>query len=282
MGVEEEMRYRLPQRGIYDPQLPAAPPRTSSLHSESLSSATLPAAPPPLHFTHSSGSFTRLPLPHNPSQSSLTGSMPTTARTRSRGGTLQSFVSAESTTAAAQSPSSRTSMDKALGIFRIRSASAEDAADPAVRAASIRAARIAYEEREEAKAAKAEKEEARRGERERRKAGRREDRLRRKSDAAATKRERANSSASAIAASNEKDGDITFAAKGYDASRPANVNSLPEQVAKPPSRSGGAPSGVRFQREGRRKRGARSAWLGFMAWFRKRLLRLSRAMHLSS
>lgn len=251
--VEEDIRYRVPQRGVYDPQ----PLPTSSLRSESVSSSTLPAARAPLHL-HTNGSFNRLPFPQNPSQSSLTGSMPTS---RSRGGTLQSFVSVDTA-----SPSSRTSMDKALGMFRGRSA--EDV-DPAARAASIRAARIAYTEREEAKAAKAEKEELKRLGREQRKAGKREDRIRRKSDAE-IRRERASSGA------NEKV--EMFAAKGYDASKPST--SLPEQVTKPPSR--GASQSARIQREGRQRGGAKSTWLSFMAWFRKRLLRLSRVMHLSS
>lgn len=254
-AADDDLRYRASQRGLYDPPFPN-PSASFTTRTDSISPTTpLPVAPAPLH-VHTSGSFTRLAL-QNPSQSSLTGSsMPTS---RSRGGTLASFVSVDTA-----SPSSRTSMDKAIGMFRGRSA-AGDEPDAAARAASIRAARIAYNEREEAKAAKAEKEEMRRLGKEQR---RQERRARGKSDP-----ERKNSS------SNEKV-DV-FAAKGYEANKPAHTNSLPSQVSKPPSRGASQSARARRERE-QKRRGAKSTWLSFMAWFRKRLLKLGRVMHISS
>lgn len=218
VGGDDDTRYRSSQR---DP-LPSTSLR------DSISSPPLPA---PLHHPHPSSSSTRLPL-QNPSQSSLTGSMPTT---RSRGGTLASFDTT--------SPSSRTSLDKALGLFRVRSG---EELDPAARAASIRAARRAYSEREEAKAAK----EARR---------------------------REGKSKAGAGSSEKVDGDDGFAAKGYEASGLAGTNGLAEEVSKAASRGGS--QSARAQKE---RKGAKSAWLSFMAWFRKRLLELGRVMHLSS
>ena len=258
---DDDLRYRIAQHGISDTQVP-----NTSLNSDSISPSTLPIAPTPLHI-NSSGSFTRLQLQQNPSQSSLTGSMPTTQR--SRGGTLQSLVSVDTTAAA--SPSSRTSMDKALGLFRGKSA--EDT-DPAARAASIRAARIAYTEREEAKAAKAEKEELRKQGREQRKQDRRDERERQKSNSESVTRARANSS------STEKP--APFAATAYAQSAPPQpAAALPEAAGKTPGRVAQTARPARPQ-DLKRSKGARSAWLGFAAWFRKRLLRLSRMVRLSS
>ena len=227
-------------------------------------SSSMPAAPHSLHLhTSLSSSLTR--LQNNPSQSSLTGSMPT--QQRSRGGTLASLDTT--------SPSSRTSMDKALGFIRVsRSATVDSdvALDPMVRAASIQAARLAYTEREEAKERKAEKEEARRLDREKKKLGRKEERQRRRSDTEDVKRTRGDSS-------NEKVD--MFAGKAYNDNKPAHARSLPAQVEVPPLTNKG-PSGravSRLEEEGNRK-GARSRWLSFMAWFRTRLLRLSRVMHM--
>jgi len=250
---DDDLRYRVAQRGVYDPQLPNLP-----LNSDDISPSTAPAAPPPLRL-NTSGSFTRLQLQQNPSQSSLTGSL--ASPQRSRGGTLQSLVSVD--TAGAASPSSRTSTDKALGLFRGKSGEEVDAA---ARAASIRAARIAYSEREEAKAAKAEKEERRRLGREQRRQDKRDERLRQKGEP--TPRTRANS------ASAEKVEPL--AAAGSNQNKPAQPAAVPEQPVKTASRNAGR------QQEQNRPRGARSAWLGFMAWFRKRLLRLSRMMRMGS
>jgi len=241
---DDDLRYRVAQRGVYDPQIPNLP-----LNSDDVSSSTAPTVPPPLHL-NTNGSFSRLQLQQNPSQSSLTGSMLTTQR--SRGGTLQSLVSVDTTGAA--SPSSRTSMDKALGLFRGKSG--EDV-DPAARAASIRAARIAYTEREEAKAAKAEKEELRKQGREQRRQDKRDERAR----ANSTTTEKTDPPAAA----------------GSSRSKPAG---LAAQPAKPPSRDAAQGTRAARHRDQNRQRGARSAWLGFAAWFRKRLLRLSRMMRM--
>jgi hypothetical protein len=165
-------------------------------------------------------------------------------------------------------------MDKALGFIRgNRSATADSDVmlDPMARAASIHAARLAYTEREEAKERKAEKEEARRLDREKKKLGRKEERQRRRSDAEEVRRARGDSS-------NEKVD--MFAGKAYDDNKPAHARSLPARVeAPPPTSKGRSGRGMGRQEEGKR-RGARSKWLSFMAWFRTRLLRLSRVMHM--
>jgi len=254
--TDDDFRHRQPSRTLdYSQSHP-------QYRSDSIS-ASMPAAPPSLHLhTSLNSSLTR--LHNNPSQSSLTGSMPT--QQRSRGGTL---VSLETT-----SPSSRTSMDKALGFIRgNRSATADSDVplDPVARAASIHAARLAYNEREEAKERKAEKEEARRLDRERKKLAGKEERQRRRSDAEEVKRARGDSS-------NEKVD--MFAGKAYDDNKPAHARSLPAQVEAPPPRNK-AQSERRAGRQGEgKRRGARSKWLSFMAWFRTRLLRLSRVMHM--
>jgi hypothetical protein len=242
--IMSEDEFRLHQR-MFDP----------TLRSDSVSS--IPTAPPPLHI-HTSGSLTRL---NNPSQSSIPSSMPTG---RSRGATLQSLESCGS-------PSSRPSMDKALGF--IRSPRSDEPVDPASRAASIRAARIAYNEREEAKARQAEKEELKRLDRENKRRGKKEERQRRKSDAdERRKRARANSS-------NEKLNDASsFIGKSYNETTPAHIRSLPAHVGAPPT-----PSAIptRSPADGfKKKKAARSGWLAFMAWFRTRLLRLGTILHL--
>lgn len=252
---DDDFRHRQPNR-------PFDPSQSHFQHHSDNMSSSMPAAPPQLHLhTSLNGSLTR--LADNPSQSSLTGSVP--ARQRSRGGTLASLDTA--------SPSSRTSIDKAFSFIRgNRSASDSDPAiDPVARAASIHAARLAYNERQEAKERKAEKEEARRQDRERKRQDRKEERIRRKSDAEESKRARADSSNEKVDA---------FAGKAYDENKPVHARSLPAQVEAPPSRGQSARLRGR-QGEGKR-RGARSKWLSFMAWFRTRLLRLSRVMRMGS
>jgi hypothetical protein len=166
-------------------------------------------------------------------------------------------------------------MDKALGFIRAsRSVTVDSdlALDPMVRAASIQAARLAYSEREEAKERKAEKEEARRLDRERKKLGRKEERQRRRSDTEEARRTRGDSS-------NEKVD--MFAGKAYVDNKPVRARSLPAQVEVTPQ-TNKRPSrrGTGRQEEEAKRRGARSRWLSFMAWFRTRLLRLSRVMHM--
>jgi hypothetical protein len=234
---DDEYRYR--QR-MYEP----------GRRSDSISS--MPAPPAALHL-HTSGSFTRL---NNQSQSSLPSTMPTG---RSRGDTLRSFDTA--------SPSSRTSMEKSVSFVR---GAKDEPIDPAARAASIRAARIAYNEKEAEKERRAEKEELKRLELENRKRAKKEDRQRRKSDAE-DKRTRSRSDSG----NNEK---VDFVGKAYNDFTPAHTRSLPAHVptAAPSARLAHNRTSTRSSR-----RSAKSTWVGFLAWFRTRLLRLGRKLHLT-
>lgn len=210
--------------------------------SESVGS--FPAHPPPLHI-HTSSSLTRL---NNQSQSSLQG-------TRSRGDTLRSMESLGT-------PSSRTSMDKTVNF--LRPGKHED--DPASRAASIRAARIAYNEKEEAKALRAEKEAMRQLERDSKK----QNNSRRKSDATdKDARLRSNSS-------NEKQ---EFVTKAYNDFNPAHSRSLPALVST--ANSGGRTRAYTKSSTQSSRRSAKSSWQGFLAWFRTRLLRLGKKLHMN-
>ncbi|TLD38582.1 hypothetical protein E2P81_ATG01125 [Venturia nashicola] len=209
--------------------------------SESL--ASVPAHPPALHI-HTSSSLTRL---NNRSQSSL--------GTRSRGDTLRSMDSLGT-------PSSRTSMDKTVNF--LRPGKHED--DPASRAASIRAARIAYNEKEEAKALRAEKEVMRQLERERKK----HNKPRRMSDTMdKDARSRSNSG-------NEKQ---EFVTKAYNDYNPAHSRSLPALVST--ANSGGRTRAYTKSSNRSSRRSAKSSWQGFLAWFRTRLLRLGKRLHMS-
>jgi hypothetical protein len=215
--------------------------------SESVGS--MPAHPPPLHI-HTNSSLTRL---NNQSQSSLQG-------TRSRGDTLRSMESLGT-------PSSRTSLDKSVNF--LRSGKHED--DPASRAASIRAARIAYNEKEEAKAIRAEKEAMRQLERDSKKHTKKSDRIRRKSDATDKgTRIRSNSG-------NEKQ---EFVTKAYNDFNPAHSRSLPALVST--ANSGGRTRAYTKSSTRSSRRSAKSSWLGFLAWFRTRVLRLGKKLHMNS
>jgi hypothetical protein len=237
MDIMSDDEYRHRQR-MFDP----------SHRSDSFGS--IPAHPPPLHI-HTSGSLTRL---NNMSQSSLQGG-------RSRGDTLRSVDTL--------TPSSRTSMDKTLTF--IRTGKGDESVDPASRAASIRAARIAYNEKEEAKAMRAEKEAMKQRERESRKHAKNDDRIRRKSDADETgTRIRSNSG-------NEKQ---EFVGKAYNDFTPAHSRSLPALVAT--ANSGGRTRAYTKSSSRSSRRSVKSSWLGFLAWFRTRLLRLGKKLHMSS
>lgn len=209
---------------------------------------SVPAHPPPLHI-HTSSSMTRL---NNQSQSSLHG-------TRSRGDTLRSMESLGT-------PSSRTSMDKTVNF--LRSGKHED--DPASRAASIRAARIAYNEKEEAKALRAEKEASRQMEKDSKKHTKKDDRTRRKSDADKDTRTRSNSGT-------EKQ---EFVTKAYNDFNPAHSRSLPALVST--ANSGGRTRAYTKSSTQSSRRSAKSSWLGFLAWFRTRLLRLGKKLHMNN
>jgi hypothetical protein len=209
--------------------------------SSSFSSSPHIAAPAPLHI-RSSDSITRFT---SPSQTSLHA-------TRSRGATLQSVETL--------SPSSRPSIDKAFNFFRQRSAGNESELDQAAsHAASMRAARLAYQEKEEAKNRKADKEEARRHERETEKQNKKEERVRRKSEAD-ERRTRSNS--------NEKN-DHTV---GREYSHLRTGGPFPRSVDR--LSPGRKPS--ESLKEKRRKKGVKRGWFDFVIWFKTRILRIGR------
>jgi hypothetical protein len=214
---------------------------------------TRPQAP----YIPSSSSLTRLNA-SNPSQSSLP-SLPTS---RSRGDTLHSIDTA--------TPSSRTSTDKAISFIR---SGREEPVDAASRAATIMAARIAYQEREEAKSRKAEKEVLKLQEKENRKRQQKEERQRQKSEEKQRRLSEGDDrrSRGRLNSSNEK---MEFVGKPYDDYTPANIRSLPAHVptAKPNGYATANQSRPSFSKS------MKSTWLGFLAWFRTRLLRLRKKL----
>jgi hypothetical protein len=67
--------------------------------------------------------------------------------------------------------------------------------------------------------------------------------------------------------------------KAYTDITPAHSRSLPAHVSTA-NQGGRTRSYTRSSRSS--KRSAKSTWLGFVAWFRTRLLRLGRKLHMSS
>ncbi|KAF2093370.1 hypothetical protein NA57DRAFT_81299 [Rhizodiscina lignyota] len=248
---EEELTFRRLTTASTDPQ-----------GRDSISSVpTNIATPQPLH-VRTSDSLTRFT---SPSQTSLN------IGGRSRGATLQSVDTL--------SPSSRPSMDKGFGFFRAHRADTNESLDPdESRAASIRAARKAFEEREEAKARKLEKEESRQMEREQKKQQKKSiDQKRRKSEGEEGRRSRLRSDSS-----NEKVDDAAVAGREYATLKPVNSRTLPNRVERiSPGRRSDTTRSERERNRERQKHGAKRNWFGFLAWFRTRLLRLGRRMGMS-
>ena len=224
-------------------------------HNHSDSIGSLPTHPPPLHL-HTNGSFTRL----NVSQSSIPSTMPT--GTRSRGDTLRSMETIGS-------PSSRTSMDKAVSFVRGKSTEELDATS---RAASIRALRAAYNEKEEAKERRFEKEALKQADREHRKRIKKDERQRRKSDADDA-RARAHGDSGG---NNEK---VDFLGKAYKDYNSGQSRPLPEHV--PTANFGARSRGNTATSRGSSRKSAKSTWLAFLTWIRTRLLRLGRKLHMT-
>jgi hypothetical protein len=219
----------------------------SESHHRTDSVGSLPMHPPPLHI-HTNNSFTRL----NASQSSIPSSLPTGGR--SRGDTLRSMETIGS-------PSSgRTSIDKAVSfLHRGKSMDELDAAQS--RAASIRALRAAYNEKELAKEEKYEKEALKQAKKQAKKQDRH---IRRKSDATSV---RARSESN----SHEKQ---DFVGKAYDEYNATHASSLPKVLSEK-DRPRGATNTLR----GSSNKGARSAWVRFLAWLRTRFLRIGGKAH---
>jgi hypothetical protein len=227
----------------------------------------LPSVPHAVHLQASS-SLTRL---NNPSQTSL----PTS---RSRGDTLRSVDTATVPS------STRTSLDKAIGFFRATATNTatsslkeEIPVDPATaRAASIQLARIRYAEREEAKERKAEKDALRARDKANRKRAQREERQHRQSESSVRGPATAPGSVS-LGASSEKLGLI---GRAYDEYQPAHLRTLPAHVPTATVTAAGGALVTKDALVGSKPQASsiKVRWLGFVAWFRTRLLRIKRSM----
>lgn len=151
------------------------------------------------------------------------------------------------------SPSGRTSIDKA---FSFLSRTSVDHDEPVSRAAAIRAARKAFEEKEAAKELKYEQEEIKRKE----SVLKKEQRQRRKSEAP-------NRLSAASNASNNNSIDEKVVGAEYESHFPAHDLSLPiqgkESIAAPTSSSAPQPSKTKV---------AKGGWNRVLAWTRTRLL----------
>ncbi|KAF2180331.1 hypothetical protein K469DRAFT_692854 [Zopfia rhizophila CBS 207.26] len=238
--TEEEFRLR---QNMFDPAR-----RSGSVSSQ-------PGTSPALRL-HTTGSSTRL---GSYSQTSLSLTSPP-MQSRSRGDTLKSTDTT--------SPSSRTSFDKAFGF--IRGGRDSPVVDPASRAASIRAARQAFNEKEGAKERKYEKEASKQAEKEHLKQYKKEERQRRKSDAQERKEHKFSGSVS-----NEKMNPL--GGRQYSDHRKAHSLSLPAHVVSVDQEKGnGAAPHVT------KSRAVKGRWLRFVTWFKTRLLRIGRKLHVSS
>ncbi|KAF2268283.1 hypothetical protein CC78DRAFT_576291 [Lojkania enalia] len=209
---------------------------------------------------HTTGSSTRLGGSYSQSNVSLTSPV---APARSRGDTLKSIDTT--------SPSSRTSFDKAFGFIR---GGRDSPVDPASRAASIRAARQAFNEKEGARERKIEEAASKKAEKDIQKQYKKEERQRRKSDAQEIKEQKR---ARSISDSNEKSTPRpSIGGRQYSDHRQPHSSTLPTHAAiNAEKRTNTAPHVTK-------SRAAKGRWLRFVTWFKTRLLRISRGLHLSS
>ncbi|KAI9754985.1 MAG: hypothetical protein M4579_004459 [Chaenotheca gracillima] len=213
-------------------------PQRGPLRGYNAGSSTPPV--PPLRI-HTDLSSSRLPYG---SQSNLAGT-PSSHR----------FVGETMTSPDAATPKSRSSLEQA---FRIRS---KEPLDPASRAASIRAARQAFTEKEELKAQKAEEEALKAANREHRKREKREAHPRRHS--LVQDRSKRNSNATSEKA-------VGVLGREYSSMAPAPISPTRDpEPGRPPRRSGTAQT---------TKGAAKGSWVEFMVWLKTRILKLGRKM----
>jgi hypothetical protein len=219
--------------------------RRQSAYDPSRRSGSLSSAPGTSLRIHTNNSSTRLAGSYSQSSISLTSPV---GHSRARGDTLKSI---ETTT----SPSSRTSFDHASRFVR---GGRDSPVDAASRAASIRAARLKFEEEQRAKERKYEKEASRQAEREYRKLLKKEELQTRKSDT----QDRDTMS--------EKPSRPSVGGRQYSDHREAHSNSLPKYVATVDleKQSGSAPQVTKT-------RAAKGSWLRFITWLKTRFLRMS-------
>ena len=232
--TDEEFRLR---QNAYDP----------ARRSGSLSS--VPGVAPALRI-HTTGSSTRLGGSYSHSSVSLTSPI---AQSRSRGDTLRSIDTT--------SPSSRTSFDKTFNFIR---GGRDSPADAQSRAASIRAARQAFNEKEEAKERRYASEAIKQEERNQRKQYRQEEHQRRKSE---THERKLHTRSRSVSDPNEKTLGTPRPSVGtrqYSDHRPAHTRLMPaidseKTVAQP---------------KVTKSRAAKGRWMRFVTWFKTRLLRM--------
>lgn len=223
--------------------------------------SSVPGVAPALRI-HTTGSSTLL---GGYSQSTASLSSPV-GQSRSRGETLKSIDTAAS-------PSSRTSFDKAFGFIR---GGRDSPVDPASRAASIRAARQAFLEKEEAKERKYDKEVSKQVERDHRKQYRKEERSRRKSegfDSPQVPRSRSVSGSNNEAATPRP----SIGGRQYSDPRLHHHTTLPAFVQTVDNEKQGV-----VVPEVTKTRAAKGRWLRFVTWFKTRILRMSNRVHMNS
>jgi hypothetical protein len=236
---EEEVRLR---QSAYDPAR-----RSGSISSAQGTSLRI----------HTNNSSTRLAGSYSQSSVSLTS--PVVGPSRARGDTLKSIDTAAS-------PSSRTSFDQTYRFIR---GGRDSPVDAASRAASIRAARLKFEEEQRAKELKYEKEAHKQQERDYRKQLKKEDHQRRRSetlDRTEMKRSRT------VSDDCEKTPRPSVGGRQYSDHREAHSNSLPKIVTTvDPEKAiltNAAPKVTK-------SRAAKGRWLRFVTWLKTRLLRMS-------
>lgn len=214
---------------------------------------------------HTTGSSSFLAGSYSQSTVSLTSPI---AQSRSRGDTVKSM---ETT-----SPSSRTSFDKAFGFIRPGRDSPVDAQS---RAASIRAARQAFEEKEAAKERKYDREVHKQAERESRKQYKKEEREQRKSESNDKKRSRSVSDTTSY----DRASRPSIGGRQYSDHRQTHTSTLPNQVSNVDlEKAGYGTSGYGPTPKVTKARQAKGRWLRFLIWIRTRLLRMKIKPSMSS
>jgi hypothetical protein len=148
--------------------------------------------------------------------------------------------------------------------------------DPASRAASIRAARQAFLEKEEAKERKHDREASKQAERDHRKQFKKEERYRRKSEGHETSYTARSRSVSG--SNNEKSTPRpSIGGRQFSDHRLSHSTTMPafDQSVDNEKASTTYP-------EVTRTRAAKGRWLRFVAWFRTRILRMTNRVHMGS
>jgi hypothetical protein len=205
---------------------------------------------------HTNNSSTRLAGSYSQSSVSLTS--PIAGTLRARGDTLKSIDTATS-------PSSRTSFDQTYRFIR---GGRDSPVDPASRAASIRAARLKFEEEQRAKERKYEKVAHKQQEKDYRKQLKKEDQRRKSETLDRTDVHRSRT----ISNDYEKTPRPSVGGRQYSDHREAHSNSLPKLVTTvDPEKAVPISAAPKVTKS----RAAKGRWLRFVTWLKTRLLRMS-------